>query len=998
MLRNLLFLCLLPAAVLAQPPAKIGPHALKDPDRYFRPDGIEALSDRAVGLLDKGQVGDLVTNYGILADFHLGAPALHWPRNGSDVQHYGFGVGLILVADGTVISSIYDPSSAALDFGWEAADGSAGTHYNATRTPANTAGDGVTPFLAFSDIRDTWPLVNGQPAWPGDFRLNLEDSLQGQVAGEFVSDRDVFAVVRDDYGLGLVLEQTAYTYGRPYAEDFFFVRCRLINQGTVGYDSCYIGSQADLRPDHYADDLINSWAMEPYDQTPSFFYKWDYNGVAQRIDSSHFDDLWTGPVARVGVGMVDTPNGLGVTSFHYYHDDNSPVEDAYFAALLANDAQAPLEGMDRYFHGADPAFDDPALWTQVDTDSMPGAKITFLFGSGPFSLAPGDSVDFALIFALGATEADLRDNVEMAYYMAKERAYQGSGPPALPALTAIPGDGRVTLVWDSRAEASVDVISGQADFEGYRLYKSADRGLTWGDPVTNFYGETVGWVPLAQFDLVDGVTGLDPAYGPAFPNANQWLGDDTGIQHFFADEDAVNGQEVWYCLTAYDRGVFDPGDPSLTEPSYENSIGASPYDVNVAVVTPGTAASNLQPGSGGPFVEVGGRVADGQLDLLVVDPAALLDHTYRITFNDPGDTVVVGSDTLVADTLTLNLEDLTAGTGWFTDALTGETFPYVNFPLSGDGQPVVNGFRLVVSNIAGAGLRTLGWTTVQGDSSTFDWWTGDRHPGNSSSYAEVIEGLDDWRVTVTADCVWAPVIAAGFGTEPEDSFRVPLQVERAVYETGGEWVDATPYLMISDLQLVFPGSPSVGPLGWDLTPGGLGYNPNANTGTLWPDLLILRDDGDDSTGSLIYLKTQNGPAEARPPSVGDVFTLETYKPFNGQLVYEFTTQGMADAPQGPDLSQIKVVPNPLIVSSGLESNPYESKVMFTHLPAPCDITIYTVSGNEVARLHHEGSGGEGFTFWDTRNHHGQNVAYGLYVYVVKTPSGATFTGKLMVIR
>jgi len=58
---------------------------LKNAPRYF-----QGIDERAIGLLDKGQLSNMVTNYGIISDFHLGTPALHWPRNGSDVQHYGF--------------------------------------------------------------------------------------------------------------------------------------------------------------------------------------------------------------------------------------------------------------------------------------------------------------------------------------------------------------------------------------------------------------------------------------------------------------------------------------------------------------------------------------------------------------------------------------------------------------------------------------------------------------------------------------------------------------------------------------------------------------------------------------------------------------------------------------------------------------------------------------------------------------------------------------------
>ncbi|MBU1653212.1 hypothetical protein KKA00_13400, partial [bacterium] len=885
MIKHILSLLLIPLMLYAQEPIKPGAHLLKNPERW-----LHAVDDRAVGLLDKGELSNLFTNYGILTDFHLANPALHWPRAGSDVQHYGFGSGLILVADDQVIASIYDQSSSALDFGWEAYDGSLGMYHNDERNDFNTSGDDITPFLAFSDIRETWPEQDGVSTWPGYFRENLQ--VPGQyVEGEFTSDRDIFAVFQDVYGLGLRVHQTAYSYGRYYAEDLIIFRFRLFNDGDESFDSCYVGYQADLKPDFYADDYINYWQIEPYTESPSFFYKWDHNGVAQRDDSSHFEDLWEGPVGWLGMGMLETPDDLGITSFHYYHDDYSPIENEYFAAILQNDTASTLEDIDRYFHGDDPAFDDPALWQETDKDSLPGSEITFTIGSGPFSLAPGDSIDFAIVYAIGADSAALRQNVDMAYFMAHEASYQGSGPPATPHLTAVPGDGLVKLFWDNRAESSVDAISNEVDFEGYRIYKSEDFGATWGEPITNFFGDEIGWQPIVQFDLADSITGLDPAYGANFPTANKWLGDDTGIQHSYTDTDVSNGLEVWYCITAYDKGVFDPTDPSRTEPSYENVIGASQYDIHVVAVTPRTEPVDVDPGNIGLPVEIAGKQADGTLNLLIVEPANLLDHEYQITFNDSNDVVVIAGDTVIATELTLNLEDLTAGSFTFTNELFGEEFVYKNIPVQGDDQPIVNGFRIVVENIAGFGVSSLGWTTVMGDSSTFDWWTENRHQGNQSAYEEVVEGLDDWRITIVDELVEVQAIAAGFGIAPPDcTFFVPLQVERADYNAGGVWVDATDHLQISDLQLIFTGSGSVGPYGWDLIPGGDGYNPDPNFGTLWPDILVLQDDEVDTTGSIVYIFTQNGPEDATPPSVGDVFEIKTFKPFNNALVYQFSTE------------------------------------------------------------------------------------------------------------
>ncbi|MFQ6618674.1 MAG: hypothetical protein ACE5QV_08310, partial [Fidelibacterota bacterium] len=50
--------------------------------------------------------------------------------------------------------------------------------------------------------------------------------------------------------------------------------------------------------------------------------------------------------------------------------------------------------------------------------------------------------------------------------------YRFAKPPLKPKLTAVPGDGKVTLYWDDSAEQSYDPFLQAFDFEGYLIYKS----------------------------------------------------------------------------------------------------------------------------------------------------------------------------------------------------------------------------------------------------------------------------------------------------------------------------------------------------------------------------------------------------------------------------------------------------------------------------------------------------------------------------------------------
>jgi hypothetical protein len=98
-----------------------------------------------------------------------------------------------------------------------------------------------------------------------------------------------------------------------------------------------------------------------------------------------------------------------------------------------------------------------------------------------------------------------------------------------------------------------------------------------------------------------------------------------------------------------------------------------------------------------------------------------------------------------------------------------------------------------------------------------------------------------------------------------------------------------------------------------------------------------------------------------------------------------------------DLSKITVVPNPYIVHSNFNETQYKKKIRFTRLPEKCTITIFTVTGEKVRELHHDHST-DGNAWWDLRSYNNQEIAPGLYIYVVETPTGEKKIDKFAVVR
>ncbi len=233
-----------------------------------------------------------------------------------------------------------------------------------------------------------------------------------------------------------------------------------------------------------------------------------------------------------------------------------------------------------------PHFD--SLEGLEDEDAFDGGlDCVFIMSCGPFDLAVGEEVPFSFCIIFGQNKQDLISNAKFAQIMYNSH-YQGYTPPTRPEVHAVSDHGKVTLYWNDAGEKSTDIVTGYADFEGYRIYRSMDGGSAWGTPDKQIYddnGIAVGWQPYAQYDLSAYEDSVHCIYendecpegssrgrsisGPD-PNAPWFnLGSDTGLDQIridttingkeyayaFVDRDVKDGVKYTYAVTAYDMGV-----------------------------------------------------------------------------------------------------------------------------------------------------------------------------------------------------------------------------------------------------------------------------------------------------------------------------------------------------------------------------------------------------------------------------------------------------------
>ncbi|RME01448.1 MAG: T9SS C-terminal target domain-containing protein [Calditrichaeota bacterium] len=96
------------------------------------------------------------------------------------------------------------------------------------------------------------------------------------------------------------------------------------------------------------------------------------------------------------------------------------------------------------------------------------------------------------------------------------------------------------------------------------------------------------------------------------------------------------------------------------------------------------------------------------------------------------------------------------------------------------------------------------------------------------------------------------------------------------------------------------------------------------------------------------------------------------------------------------LTKVYAVPNPFIKESGFEGAGQKNAIGFYGLPERATIRIYSFSGQLVETIEHDARVFSTPWFQVTRNN--QDIASGVYFYVVTTPSGEKATGKLLIMK
>jgi hypothetical protein len=765
---------------------------------------------------------------------------------------------------------------------------------------------------------------------------------------------------------------------------------------------------------------------------------------------------------------ADEVDELGLVNYSKHCNPSAPCE--------INDPELDEDGYDLLACLSDNNPDDTTS-QYVCLESVTPADIRFYMSSGPFDWAPGQTqqVVLAMVFAKAigdpsslpfeATGRPDPNHEALSELMRVKDVVQGvfdldflqPSPPVAPNMTLVPGNGKVTILWDDLSIRTSDRVYEEFvlldpdylefDFQGYRLYRSrtgifSDLGReSIKFPFTpeaiqqNEENAEYDLTLLGQWDLADGITTesdgtvcsdsmvlIDSSV--VYTDCDTFnLGTDTGLQFAYVDrgddnDPLINGFRYFYSVTAYDVNSYE-----LTGPLDWSLDSGVSFPAENSVIPRSNASGFVNAFGRFQHLSSDGELLDDTSSIFVSAATGELEPPDSIRASNAVADFVFNpgiyseiSDAhyeIVLDDFE-RLDDVTNRITYHVEDADGDamhTGSVSSFDLSYDGtEQIFSAAVMVLDDSVGVDSAKVFFTseiTFDVDQAAFVTPVAEDHfLAENSSGVDIVDSLGNISFSV------ASFIPAGFRA-------ADLRMEWTAVDDG----DTILTLVVSDLDnledVAFGDSIVVDRQVIDAAKGSNWSFLPVSGGVLQPGGRYLDITSPVPIADLWlcgYRITLTGMS--RMPMAGDAWTVRqlaytvdidtlvtpndtTYSDARRPPVpgarYRIDTQSGGQEKGDVDLTKIRVVPNPYIATSSFELGPTEKQIHFINLPSECTIRIYTISGNLVNTLEHT-LDEAGTEVYDLRTRYNLELASGNYYYHVTTPNGETHLGRFAVVQ
>ncbi len=546
-------------------------------------------------VIDPGNIGLYITNSGTFGrpdvrNTPTGEPSMEYPIN-SGIEHL-FEGGIWI---GALVDGQYLVSTSAKDAASGYTTGLAG--YEFTAEIGNTIQQRSlltgSDFFSFNAISHE------------DMLIDFSDK-NVVVPGTLITIADHTQPLNADVHL------ETYAWNYSFADYFVIFNYSITNSSPNVWDSVWCGMWSDIvvRNVNVSTDFGSAFFSHGgYGFIDTFYtnYGFDIDGDPGFTNSY-------GAIQFLGIEWRDQfihPNNNSNLIANGYPAADVNSNFWIFNSTATPPYNAPVNDVERYDKlkmGLN--YVDPGIRDFLHDPSTSGG-LTNLISAGPMiSVEPGET--FHLVFGIicakqvevGGTSGEEMDTPEAQEILAdhlswSKRTYLGEDqnengmldigedldedaildryilpePPATPKMKVLVNDRSVEIYWDNKAEFSIDPISKEMDFEGYRIY----RTQVGDDFNLNMINDAN---LIAQWDNPGNNIGFNNGNAAIKLTAPVIFEQDTFYYKYTLDN-LLNGWQYLIILTS-----FDSGNETLNIESLESS-----YVANAVQVFPGTTAA-----------------------------------------------------------------------------------------------------------------------------------------------------------------------------------------------------------------------------------------------------------------------------------------------------------------------------------------------------------------------------------------------------------------------
>lgn len=423
-----------------------------------------------------------------------------------------------------------------------------------------------------------------------------------------------------DRPMNVEVEMQTYNWNFTFSDFMVIVNLKFTNQGNNTYENFHAAL--------WANTVVRNVNVTAAGAGGAAFYDKGGNGYMDSLNLAYCFD------ATGDLGFTESYMGqkfLGAKDKNgFKHPTLDPNFKVHYNAWGFNNTSNPLffsPGNDqarlvKMTQGLNfnPCWNDPtgaicegSINRDLQAELNTAGNRADLIAAGPFaSFEPGDVIEVAFAFVAAKKNEDGNPNAENNLFQRQnlisnagwaQQAYNGEdqnfngildpgedsdnngeitrfilpSPPDIPRTKIVTGENQIEIYWANNAESSIDPISNEMDFEGYRVYLSK-----LGFDVTGVSNLSEDFNLVGEYDIAGNRLFKETGFQSIkLDNPVTFVDDPISYQYKYVIDNIPNGWQYAVAVTAFDRG-----NPESNLESLESSFLANDFRV-----FPGTPAN-----------------------------------------------------------------------------------------------------------------------------------------------------------------------------------------------------------------------------------------------------------------------------------------------------------------------------------------------------------------------------------------------------------------------